>query len=416
MDDYVEQAMRSLKDAPTPPGPAPELITATVSAMHKTEAVSRNRVPVLEKLIVNRWLGVAAIVALALVGVFTFLELDPGLESIAWADVAERVLQIQTVSLTVREHWGTVEIMIKEPRYLRGERDNGEVLIVDWAVGRSLSLNPHTKQAFTWEIKPGTKAVFDLYDWIRNLRDGTEVPVGEKVLNNRKVLGFRVAAPMPASGGTENAEVIVWVDSETELPVQIDGGADAPLEGPIVTNINFGVELDDALFDMTIPEGYTVRYPEDLTHDFQPAPDAHESLICVPLIGLGDVRFGMTRERVTEILGEPDAIDGGGNIQNLLYLQRGIAIGLRPGQGVLVISCASSAWADDKWNFRDFAGQTDQGIGIGAASDEIIAAYGEPDDRQPRAHGAIRWRYTQLKITFDLDADGKLTGFSILAP
>ena len=256
MNDRLDDVMQSLKDSPVPMGPSPELAARTAYAM--TDAAARGA-PAPRRRALSRWSGIAAVLVLGIGGILLLRNTGAGLESIALADVTERALQTQTVACNVREHWGSARAMIKRFCYVRMERDNGEIRISDLKAGRTLFLNPEAKEAV---ISGADEQIgFDIYGWLQRLQNRTEKDLGRKELDGRKVVGFRVVASIPASGGTATAPFDLWVDCATGLPVQIDALEETGIgvQGTIASDIRFGVELDDALFDMSIPEGYAVR-------------------------------------------------------------------------------------------------------------------------------------------------------------
>jgi hypothetical protein len=136
----------------------------------------------------------------------------------------------------------------------------------------------------------------------------------------------------------------------------------------------------------------------------------------VPLVGVGPVKFGMSRGQVLELLGQPERTVGGG--MAIYYLtSRGVRFSIDPRRGVQVIECWSAQHPRPSPGMVTFAGKTDKGIGMGASREEIVAAYGEPeevDEERVRVHyedpervGSERLReklrYSQEEESFVID-------------
>jgi len=151
-----------------------------------------------------------------------------------------------------------------EPNYLRQELLNGYINISDWAAGKTVGLDPKTKQAtvlnltnLSAEAKKGMQEG-NQFEMIRqSLRTATSdpnskvVPLGEKQLDGRTVVGFRFETPgMPLT---------LWADPATQFPVRIESTMAGPPKTEVVmTNYEFNIELDESLFSVEIPDGYTV--------------------------------------------------------------------------------------------------------------------------------------------------------------
>lgn len=150
----------------------------------------------------------------------------------------------------------------KLPNRLRQEMDYGLVFISDWEVGKMVTLTPAAKQASVISLlnqpaasKQGSQNPFEsTRDLLRRAIADPQTKVeslGTKTIDGRQLLGFRI--PMALQTTT------VWADPDTRFPVQIE----ADLAGPPATHVvmsgyEFNVELDEALFSLTIPDGFTV--------------------------------------------------------------------------------------------------------------------------------------------------------------
>jgi len=198
----------------------------------------------------------AAAIAVAAVGAYLMRD-SLGLEQLALADAMQRALETHTVVFQFREHWGTARAMVRAADGMRLESDTGDVLIVDRRARRALMLDAREHIARIAPAQAWTG--FDIYTWLRDLPNDTSRCLGKSRIDGRTAVGFRVVAPIPATSGSQSAEFTVWVDAQTRLPVRIDRDDTTDGEHPVVWDLCFDVPLDDALFEFSIPEGYTLR-------------------------------------------------------------------------------------------------------------------------------------------------------------
>jgi len=229
----------------------------------------------------------AAILLAALLGIH-FLGGSPTGTAVAWADVLAQMDAAQTVTFAIErdavyddEHLGSKGTMqIKEP-YRRTDgierhwctnspvEENMSIGIMDLSRNRRfVLLHPEHKWAY-YAPDHGANDTLLTYDGLKqDFRDGTEEYLGEKVIDGRKVVYFKVTK--------EDKMLTVWADAETALPVRIERTANGGSETTILSDIAFDVELDDGLFDMTLPEDYVVvnlgteefTIPFELTEDY----------------------------------------------------------------------------------------------------------------------------------------------------
>jgi len=147
----------------------------------------------------------------------------------------------------------------------------------------------------------------------------------------------------------------------------------------------------------------------------------------VPLVGVGPVKFGMSRGQVLEVLGQPERTAGRGRA--IYYLtSRGVRISIDLRRGVRSIECWSAQHPRPSPGMVTFSGKTEKGIGMGASREEIVAAYGEPetvDEEIVRLRGDPErvesevlleklW-YGQLRMTFVL-TEGHLVQLKVEGP
>ncbi|MGW8256151.1 MAG: zf-HC2 domain-containing protein [Thermoguttaceae bacterium] len=198
----------------------------------------------------------------------------------AFADFIEPILTAKSVTFkqTCEEkgHITTGKVMaISSPQRMRLEHDmpgnQKSVLIID-DMGNSLALRPAQKVAMltTCTNVPGEKrhkAIFfelrsqladarDLPDWIRE-------PLGEKVIDGRRLIGYRLTG--------HGMICTLWGDPKTGMPVRIETIAPSdPNVKMIASDFVFDVDLDESLFSLKPPTGYKVQKQ---TMDLSPAKE-----------------------------------------------------------------------------------------------------------------------------------------------
>ncbi len=138
-----------------------------------------------------------------------------------------------------------------------------------------------------------------------------------------------------------------------------------------------------------------------------------DKLIIEPLVGIGPVRFGMSKDEITKHFGLPDKILGEGTKLNYVA-SRGLSFTVPAELGLQEISCWSEGMLPS--GVTTFAGRTKEGIAIGATREEIIAAYGQPDRTSTDSKGVIQnLHYDKLRARFSL-LEGKLRSMIMEAP
>lgn len=137
-----------------------------------------------------------------------------------------------------------------------------------------------------------------------------------------------------------------------------------------------------------------------------------DELIIEPLVGIGLVSFGMSKDEVMEHFGQPDRIFEG-KVTKLNYVSsRGLSFAVDIEFGMYEIGCWSDGMLPNR--ITTFTGRTKEGIGIGATQAEIIAAYGQPDRRStgPREHPVEGLHYDKLQAKFTL-MEGRLMSMTL---
>ena len=224
-------------------------------------------------------ISAAAIVALAIGGIAVWFH--EGGTTPAFADFIEPILSAKTVTFkTTIEAEGqkiTSKVMgMASPQRMRLEQDmpgQQKIVTVFDDTGNNLVLRPAEKVAIVITLtnvpkEKRPKAIFfelrsqladarDRPDWIRE-------PLGEKVIDGRRLVGFRL------TGHGMICEL--WGDPKTGMPVRIENSAPSNpnLKPMICSDFVFDANLDESLFSLEPPAGYKVQKQ---TVDVSPAEE-----------------------------------------------------------------------------------------------------------------------------------------------
>ena len=144
------------------------------------------------------------------------------------------------------------------------------VQVWDGRQAKNLHLDPAQKQARVYsysklpkDTDPSGGPMAGFREILLNARDLPELKresLGEKEIDGRRVIGFRVSK--------SGMEMNVWGDPKTGLPVRIEAsGAMIPNTEFAMSDFEFNVEMDESLFSVEPPAGYEVIEIENSTSD-----------------------------------------------------------------------------------------------------------------------------------------------------
>jgi outer membrane lipoprotein-sorting protein len=196
----------------------------------------------------------------------------------AFAQMADPIIKAKTARFTVLLEGidlpkQTFRTLVLEPGRLRQEMPTGEVRITDYNAGRMTILTPAQKSAQLSDIPKQQKSAnfFDhLRTTVRAAKDDAHSKresLGEKQIDGRKTMGFRLKTP--------DHETTIWGDPKTGLPILVEMTlALLPNTKITMTDFEFDVELDEALFAVKAPDGYSV-----VQVDVAATPIAEQDLI-----------------------------------------------------------------------------------------------------------------------------------------
>jgi hypothetical protein len=121
-----------------------------------------------------------------------------------------------------------------------------------------------------------------------------------------------------------------------------------------------------------------------------------------PTVGMGSIRFGMSKENVLKEIGEPEKVEDGD--MSFLYRSKGFSLMVSPKGGVQYFNFYTKKAAPPFTSVKDFSGKTKEGISMGASRSKILAVYGLPDSER-KNDAQITLEYDHLGLTFILLKD-----------
>jgi len=273
-----------------------EVLNDVLDALEKSKKARSTAVqPNVWRIIMrNRMTQYAVAAVIILVIIIGFIELGkPVGASVAFAAAMDNIKQARTFSCTgifqatyqngeeqgkylLKQKW-----MFKEPDRERHEtltspwpRYVGETTIMDYGKRQQLELRPVEKTATlhdmssdyevddkTGELKL-TQLSTRLRDRLLEWSAGAVEDLGKTKLDSRTVRMLQ--------SHKENRITTVWIDPETNFPIQIELKWTDQSRSPVMyTSIQIDTELDDDLFSLEPPEGYAVRVLEPNWSDEQ---------------------------------------------------------------------------------------------------------------------------------------------------
>jgi len=206
------------------------------------------------------------IIVVGIVGLSTLFHQSGG---VAFADVIEPILNARNVTYSLilgqeSEDSPVIQDMMMGPRIRRTMSNVEGVSIIDLETSKILTLDPKKKNAIYIDLKGMPKIpnpmknLRNLITLIQNDPQATVEELDEQEIDGQMAIGFH-AQGIGAVAGTA-IDMTIWADPVTALPIRIE-----LLEGQmflVCKDYQFDVEMDEALFRMEVPEGYTEQNTE----------------------------------------------------------------------------------------------------------------------------------------------------------
>lgn len=228
-----------------------------LDAQEKTKTISSaNTQPNTWRIIMNtkttKFAAAAMVIIAVLIGINQFGG-SVDMSSAAFAEVVQQIRNARTVTFTTEIQVGQdvwrVKNLYKEPGLQRFEMPGNIVSINDWTQRKVIGIYHSEKQYLEKDLEPEET---DFFEYLRILPERATEILANKEIDGRIVQGFCVIK--------DGIDTIFWIDVETNDLVRLEGTfPNAPNTQIVGTNFEFDVELDDALFSLTPPDGYTSK-------------------------------------------------------------------------------------------------------------------------------------------------------------
>lgn len=197
-------------------------------------------------------LAAAAVIIIAAMVVIDQLGIP--VEKSAFAKVADRLRIARTLTYKMTASSNIeMDMAFKEPGYMRITMPEGYVTVADWTQSKALTIMPPRQTFYEMDLalnNDPAQRQFDAIEKLRALPDQADEVLGTIEENGRILQGYRVR-----QNGTINT---VWIDEDTQELARVEAEfINAIGMNIVMTDFRFDVELDDSLFSLTPPAGYT---------------------------------------------------------------------------------------------------------------------------------------------------------------
>ena len=209
----------------------------------------------------HKILATAAAVVIAFTGLNTWLMSGSPTSGVAFADVVERIKAARSatykyVICSEEAPAVTVQVMWLKPGRTRMIFPN-LIAISGQEEMVTLMLQPAQKKAVVHKLTGaggGGRPQQDFFAELRDVHAEAEEVLGEKQIDGQTAMGFRAK-------NRKGWDITLWVNPKTDLPVRVEM-ENGPFRGigkMVLSEFAFDVELDESLFSLTPPPGYTVE-------------------------------------------------------------------------------------------------------------------------------------------------------------
>jgi len=380
-----------------------------------------------------------AVVVACTVFAMIFLKSD----RIAFAQVKQRLASVRTASFTLKQTAVksrtdgtptivTRRVILRGDGRIRMDDPDGNVMIVSQDDFVKLEINPKNRTAtlrYLYEIEQQT----DILKTLRSLHESINaIKLPPKQIGGVECEGFRIEE--------RQSTLRVWIDPKTHLPVLVDrvySEADKDVGNFKITydDMHFDIPVSDMMFSIVPPADFVVTTvgtpPADRKEPFA------EPLVVTPNVGVGPLKFGMLRAEIVRLLGKPDSetvslpmvpiTDKTSEIDEvprprgatlvvltelhiLKYNGLGMLLTVEATEGLRGIHCfgQDSLGAE----VRTFRGATAEGIRIGSSIEDILKAYGKPNETPLKSVGH-EMTYDRSHLKFALTEHRRVRSISL---
>jgi len=205
-------------------------------------------------------LATAAVFVIAALTTIHFL--GSPIESTAFAEVMEniknaRTLTYQSAITPAGQEPQLAKTMVLEPNLLRVELPDGKILILDYGQSKTLLLDSKNKQAVLSSTPQKTSGLYDTFRQFRNIPGFSVNRIGQRTVDGMNAIGFQLTREK------DDNVIIIWANSQNSLPIRIEHTAkdkDGKIVTMITTDITFDAKLDETLFCLDVPKGYSHQF------------------------------------------------------------------------------------------------------------------------------------------------------------
>jgi outer membrane lipoprotein-sorting protein len=214
-------------------------------------------------------LAVAAVIIIAIIVIINQFGVSVDIASVSWAAAVEQLSTTRTMTYTVTTHKQRdnlpniaiqMDVAFMEPGHIRVDVMGGSLVwIVDQTLRKALVVKPLTKKFDEIDLPPNGVLMLPPARTVAQLTvlpDQPDEDIGEQNIEGRILRGYRV---------TQDGVIkSLWIDPKTMglVRAEIDI-ADTPGLRLVITNFQFDVELEESLFSLAAPKGYTHEETSD---------------------------------------------------------------------------------------------------------------------------------------------------------
>jgi outer membrane lipoprotein-sorting protein len=198
------------------------------------------------------------LIGFAAVGLVFYLTASGGSSSRAFAAVVEQIRKARTMTYDMTIHTEgvmamTMQMAFKEPGLIRMSTQIGGHGVIDMTRKKGISVLTPQKQYIDIDLAkaPQNQMQIDLIEEMRSLPERADQVLALREMGGRTARGYRV---------TEHGmDKTLWVDAKTGDLIRMEGEfVNAPGAHVVLTNFRFDAELDDSLFSLEPPAGFTL--------------------------------------------------------------------------------------------------------------------------------------------------------------
>jgi outer membrane lipoprotein-sorting protein len=291
-DDLLDRAVHAVLRDAIPSEPPPERVAQLIAAVERAanQPYPSTLLERIKNMRLRTQIAVAATAVLAVLGLLSWLVPGTGV-AVAFADVAEVLTQVHSATWKTtaevkgpdnKTHkWSGIGMFLA-PSHERTEttaEGKTSVSIMDGQKDKVLALDPAAKTATIISLKnlpregPFGRTFQDLRELVAAAHAGKggkveRLPV--EVIDGRRTEGFRIQQGA--------VEVRIWADPKTLLPIRVEEGTANPETRIVMTDFQIGADLDQSLFSLDVPVGYTVQNTMQLDLAKEPIAYVAEAL------------------------------------------------------------------------------------------------------------------------------------------